>query len=116
MARDVSRAHFRPVTGSQGTLRVLGATPARSPQARKSLLSKILAALIAGAIGPPARYLSDMTPYFQFPQSPLTGNGISKARPALILYPVFLYPHAVTGVLSSSGRNVIRRNPAYLLT
>src|ERR1700730_7610325 len=41
-------------------------------------------------------------------------NRISKARPALILCPVFLYPHTVTGVLSSSGRNVIRRNAAYL--
>jgi SSS family solute:Na+ symporter len=29
-------------------------------------------------------------------------------------FALFLYPHTVTGVLSSSGRNVIRRNAAYL--
>ena len=29
-------------------------------------------------------------------------------------FALFLYPHTITGVLSSSGRNVIRRNAAYL--
>jgi solute:Na+ symporter, SSS family len=29
-------------------------------------------------------------------------------------FALFLYPHTLTGVLSSSGRNVIRRNAAYL--
>jgi solute:Na+ symporter, SSS family len=50
--------------------------------------------------------------------SPKDGNlGQYSAYATLALgsaFALFLYPHTITGVLSSSGRNVIRRNAAYL--
>src|SRR5262249_1045662 len=51
--------------------------------------------------------------------APPAGNslGLYSAYATLALgsaFALFLYPHSVTGVLSASSRNVIRRNAAYL--
>ena len=59
----------------------------------------------------------------KFEASPNPGDGVILAGPAQLQYAtlafgsalaLFLYPHSITGVLASRGRNVIKRNMAAL--
>ena len=59
----------------------------------------------------------------KFDASPNPGDGVILAGPAQLQYAtlafgsalaLFLYPHSITGVLASRGRNVIKRNMAAL--
>ncbi|HEX7187828.1 MAG TPA: sodium:solute symporter [Actinomycetes bacterium] len=59
----------------------------------------------------------------KFAESPNPGDGILLAGPSQLQYAtlafgsalaLFLYPHSITGVLASRGRNVIKRNMATL--